>query len=995
MRISKRILAIALSVLMAFSMMPFTAFAADEPYADLKNTTTVITFDEKDWYLIDYDSTTVTLLSKECVGKSAYNSSGSFVTYDNNPTIKEAVDTWYSSNITADAKTAVADNKAFILESLNGINADVLKCNQVSGTPYNVWWLCSRSSDTRAMGVDGDGGYLYDGPVKWEYGVRPALKLDLSKVEFNSETNTFALPTPSAYAGYVPAEADDADALAAKVVKFNGYDWYMIEDNSTSETEGTVTLLAADTSFGTSSFDATDLDNKYSTSMVKTYLDGMTETGGAFADVADAIETVTVTTDNDTDVTAKLYLLSKSEAGELPANVLMLGNFTNADYYGEAYWLRSPNPNDGMNAAYVDTTDGTIHNGSQVYRTFGVRPALKLDLSKVEFDSETKTFALPAPAIDTVSYKNAAYDSATNTVTYTDATCDDYTVVAADTTTFEDGKWYVVNSDVTVNGRITVNGAANLILADGYTLTVTDGVAVTDPNSLTIYGQENGTGTLTATGGDDAAGIGGIYDKSGPITINGGTINATGDDDGGAGIGASDGNSCGNITINGGTVNASASGSSNIYVIGDAGWGSSGDGTIAIHGGTVNVNPGEYAYGIGYSGNGTINITGGVVNVNKDKAWATGFKGGNLNVSGGEVYAAGSVAVMSNANFTGGTFIAESLRDNNPAIQSSVSIASGLKVLLGSDEASAVEVEPSFIDYNSSPYWNANPKWIKIYPAPPIKPDGFNLTVEDKVKMNLYINVDDYTDPATATVTVTYNDPEAQAPTPKTDTYSGEALAALKDADDGRYVIPVLAAPAQIRDDVTVTVTDRAEPITTNVATYCETIIAQSEDAELVALAKAILDYGKACSAEFNYNVDGFEEQAYYNTDDVSYILDEEAKLNSADANGKFAGYSYIAKAVPALRIYLNTTEAEVVANDLKATVNGTEVTPKVEEGTGRVCVDITGILAEDLDVIQTVEFNGGTLKLNALQYAKAKGGNTDFSRSMCEYWFYAHTYFK
>ena len=350
---------------------------------------------------------------------------------------------------------------------------------------------------------------------------------------------------------------------------------------------------------------------------------------------------------------------------------------------------------------------------------------------------------------------------------------------------------------------------------------------------------------------------------------------------------------------------------------------------------------------------------------------------------------------MSNANFTGGTFIAESLRDNNPAIQSSVSIASGLKVLLGSDEASAVEVEPSFIDYNSSPYWNANPKWIKIYPAPPIKPDGFNLTVEDKVKMNLYINVDDYTDPATATVTVTYNDPEAQAPTPKTDTYSGEALAALKDADDGRYVIPVLAAPAQIRDDVTVTVTDRAEPITTNVATYCETIIAQSEDAELVALAKAILDYGKACSAEFNYNVDRFEEQAYYNTDDVSYILDEEAKLNSADANGKFAGYSYIAKAVPALRIYLNTTEAEVVANDLKATVNGTEVTPKVEEGTGKVCVDITGILAEDLDVMQTVEFNGGTLKLNALQYAKAKGGNTDFSRSMCEYWFYAHTYFK
>ena len=380
-------------------------------------------------------------------------------------------------------------------------------------------------------------------------------------------------------------------------------------------------------------------------------------------------------------------------------SIVSYNQFLDSEYNADPHWSSD------LDSKTVTWEGDSNSVGLYAYNVSGT-------LDRIEF-----TYEEPAPA-EPVSYKDAAYDTATNTVTYTDASCEDYIVVAADTTTFEDGKWYVVNSNVTVNGRITVNGAANLILADGYTLTVTEGVAVTDPSSLTIFGQENGTGTLTATGGDDAAGIGGIYDKSGPITINGGTINATGDDNGGAGIGASDGNSCGNITINGGTVNAYASGSSNIYVIGDAGWSSNGDGTIAIHGGTVNVNPGEYTYGIGYSGNGTINITGGVVNVNKDKAWATGFKGGNLNVSGGEVYAAGSVAVMSSANFTGGTFIAESIRDNNPAIQSSVSIASGLKVLLGSDEASATEVEPSFINYNSSAYWNANPKWIKIYPAP-------------------------------------------------------------------------------------------------------------------------------------------------------------------------------------------------------------------------------------------------------------------------------------
>ena len=278
--------------------------------------------------------------------------------------------------------------------------------------------------------------------------------------------------------------------------------------------------------------------------------------------------------------------------------------------------------------------------------------------------------------------------------------------------------------------------------------------------------------------------------------------------------------------------------------------------------------------------------------------------------------------------------------------------------------------------------------------TPKIKPDGFNLTVEDKIHMNLYINVDDYTDPATATVTVTYNDPEKQTPTLKVDTYSGAALAALKDAADGRYVIPVLAAPAQIRDDVTVTVTDR-EPFTTNVATYCETIIAESNNGALVDLANAILDYGKACSAEFNYNVAAFNDKDYhYSGLNVTEYLNSKAVINTNNANGKFTGYSYIAKSVPALRIYLNATEAEVVANGLKATVNGTEVTPKVEESTGKVCVDITGILAESLDVMQTVEFNGGTLKLNALQYAKAKGGNTDFGRSMTVYNFTAYAYF-
>ncbi|MCL2104769.1 MAG: hypothetical protein FWH21_06920 [Kiritimatiellaeota bacterium] len=70
------------------------------------------------------------------------------------------------------------------------------------------------------------------------------------------------------------------------------------------------------------------------------------------------------------------------------------------------------------------------------------------------------------------------------------------------------------------------------------------------------------TGTLTAYGGNNSAGIGGRSGNgSGTIVINGGTVNATGGS-GGSGIGSgSNGASSGTITINGGRVTAFNDGS--------------------------------------------------------------------------------------------------------------------------------------------------------------------------------------------------------------------------------------------------------------------------------------------------------------------------------------------------------------------------------------------------------------------------------------------------
>lgn len=155
---------------------------------------------------------------------------------------------------------------------------------------------------------------------------------------------------------------------------------------------------------------------------------------------------------------------------------------------------------------------------------------------------------------------------AENGVSYLDEngskqTADNVTVVESSTTAWSDG-WYVVNSNVTIDNRVTVSGKVHLILADGASLTANGGINVAENNSFTVYAQsvEKNMGTLTVTGGSYGAGIGGRNgDKNGSscgnITINGGTVTATGGPEG-AGIGSGSHGSYDTITINGGSVTA-------------------------------------------------------------------------------------------------------------------------------------------------------------------------------------------------------------------------------------------------------------------------------------------------------------------------------------------------------------------------------------------------------------------------------------------------------
>ena len=176
-----------------------------------------------------------------------------------------------------------------------------------------------------------------------------------------------------------------------------------------------------------------------------------------------------------------------------------------------------------------------------------------------------------------------------------------------------DGNVYILNSDVTIDYAIIVSGSVTLILNDGCTLTVTKSIVVNEGNSLTINASGEGTGTLEVPKGYGGyAGIGGEYGcAGGAITINGGTVNASGTG-GGAGIGGGSHGAVGTITINGGTVNAS--GNSGGAGIGGGNGGAGG--TITINGGTVNAS-GIYGgigigSGLGGADDGTLKLGSGV-----------------------------------------------------------------------------------------------------------------------------------------------------------------------------------------------------------------------------------------------------------------------------------------------------------------------------------------------------------------------------------------------
>ncbi len=225
-----------------------------------------------------------------------------------------------------------------------------------------------------------------------------------------------------------------------------------------------------------------------------------------------------------------------------------------------------------------------------------------------------------------------------------------------------------VNIDVsTTSGacafKIADNSAGNvtITLADGKTNILKSGMyrAGLQKNgtgdmigTLTIRGEEKGTGSLTATGGSSGAGIGGGSEGAGSkITISGGTITAKGGSSG-AGIGGGSRGASSEITISGGSITATG-GSWGAGI----GGGNEGAGSkITISGGTITATGGSSGAGIG----GGCNGEGSEITINEGTITATGGYSG-AGIGGGDNQVGGedsSEGAGSKITISGGIVIA-------------------------------------------------------------------------------------------------------------------------------------------------------------------------------------------------------------------------------------------------------------------------------------------------------------------------------------------------
>ena len=317
--------------------------------------------------------------------------------------------------------------------------------------------------------------------------------------------------------------------------------------------------------------------------------------------------------------------ITSTPTAETLANMLTYDQEAALAIYNSAEFQAGAGPNGGIVLIFnIGEADGEymiIHNAqgtpevmSMALDTIGMLLQYSFNVYIVQPGGSEPP---PTPSNPTVYYRYYTLNTADWSITPVVESTTNYTLLTSSNSNWNSG-WYVVSGDVTINELVEFSGTVRLILCDGASLTVTEGISATAGGSkLIIYpgvmdsGAKaapsiEGSGALHANASyPNEPGIGG--DETLELEIHGGVIEATGGF-GAAGIGGGYVANGGTVTIYGGSV--TATGGSKAAGIGGA-YGANG-GSVSIYGGTVNAIGGENAAGIGagYQGvsDGTLNF---------------------------------------------------------------------------------------------------------------------------------------------------------------------------------------------------------------------------------------------------------------------------------------------------------------------------------------------------------------------------------------------------
>ena len=272
------------------------------------------------------------------------------------------------------------------------------------------------------------------------------------------------------------------------------------------------------------------------------------------------------------------------------------------------------------------------------------------------------------------------------------------------------------------------------------------------------------------------------------------------------------------------------------------------------------------------------------------------------------------------------------------------------------------------------PAFSGNVTYTATFTAKAKPKDFVSITTADKVVVNVYLADTGEED----TVEYTFNTtPGAETNVQDTETVDFASLPTV----DGKKQLLITVAPAQIRDNIDIVVKNAAGDVARSyenysVAAYCDVIAAGNYADSIKALAKSVLDYGKAASAFFGYNTTAFT--ADYNFGNFTF----DTTGFTASASGiNVTEVRYVATAVPSLRFVVNMPEAEAAALTAETDKGYAAEFVKVD---GNVLLQVTGIPAAKLgETITITVSNGAVIEYTPLVYAymAAKSTNADLAK--------------